>query len=64
MEHFIQLNLHSDGERAKAPSFFKPERKDPEAPVIGRRLNRILNRAAHKAATEFGRSRSGIFFSK
>lgn len=61
MEHFIQLNLHSDGERAEAPSFFRPERKDLEVPAIGKRLNRILNKAAHKAATEFGRSRSGIF---
>ncbi len=61
MERFIQLNLHSDGERAEAPSFFHPERKDPESPQIGKRLNRIVNKAAHKAASEFGRSRSGIF---
>jgi len=61
MERFIQLNLHSDGGKSEAASSSNPERKDPESPVIGRRLNRIAKKAAHKGATEFGRSRSGIF---
>ena len=61
MEQVIQLNLHSDGERAETANSFKPERKALESPPISRRLKRFVNKAAHKAATEFGRSRSGIF---
>ena len=61
MEHLIQLNLHSDGERAETPNSPKPERRDPDSPVISKRLNQSINRAAHRAAREFGRSGSGIF---
>ena len=61
MERFIQLNLQSDYAKAGAPNLTVPERKDPAA--AGRKLNRIANKVAHKAATEFSRSRT-ILFSK
>lgn len=61
MEHLIQLNLHSDGERTETANSAKLQRGDPVAPVISRRLNRIINKAAHKAAKEFARSGSTIF---
>jgi len=61
MEHFIKLNLQSDAARGAAAGFSKPEGKVHEPRVISKRLNRIINRAAHKATTEFTRSGSGIF---
>jgi hypothetical protein len=61
MEHLIQLNLHNDGKNAETATSPKRERREPESPVISRRLNRIGNKAAHKAAKEFARTGSGIF---
>lgn len=59
MERLIQLNLPREGQKAEAESVPNSERKEPAA--FGKRLNRIVNKAAHKAAMEFGRSKSGIF---
>ena len=59
MERFIQLNLRGDIEKAEAANLPKPEIKEPE--VFGKRLDRMVKRAAHRAATEFSRSKSGIF---
>lgn len=62
MERFIQLNLQSDTEKAQPANLPEPERKEqPEAPVMSKRLHRLVNKAAHKAASEFGRNKSGIF---
>ena len=61
MERFIQLNLHSDDQRAEIADLPKPEPRETDSPVISRRLNRIINRAAHKAATGFGRTGSSLF---
>jgi hypothetical protein len=61
MERFIQLNLRSDIEKAVPASLPNPERKEPESSPPSKRLHRLLNRAAHKAAAELGRNRSGIF---
>lgn len=52
MTRFIQLNLRSGGESADTANLAKPERPKTEFPVISRRLNRIINSAAHKAATQ------------
>jgi hypothetical protein len=60
MDSFIQLNLRSDGGSTCTVNQ-NTKRPEPNSPVISRRLNRIINRAAHKAASEFGRSGSGIF---
>jgi hypothetical protein len=61
MERFISLNLHDEKENANAANLPKPESKEPEAPVIGKRVNKMLNKAAHKAAGQYGRSGSGLF---
>lgn len=60
MERFIQLNLRNDGEKTETPSLPSAERKDHV--VIGKRVNRFMKKAAHKAAGEFSRNKtSGIF---
>ena len=61
MERFIQLNLRDEKENANAANLPKPEAKEPEPPVLGKRVHKLLNKAAHKAASEYGRSGSGIF---
>lgn len=62
MERFIQLNLHSDSEKAGEANVPNQERKEPEPPVISsKRVNKMINRAAHKASSEYGRGGSGIF---
>lgn len=64
MERFIQLNLGSDSEKAGEANVPNQERKEPEPPVISKRVNKMINRAAHKASTEFRRGGSGGIFSK
>lgn len=61
MERFIQLNLHDEKENANAANLPKTDSKEPETPMIGKRVNKLLNKAAHKAAGQYGRSGSGIF---
>lgn len=62
MERFIQLNLRNDREKAEAENLPKLETEEPVE--VDRRLNRIANMAARKAAREFGRQRSSGIFSK
>ncbi len=59
MEQLIQLNLHIDSEKPEAEHLPKPEDKD--SVEREKRLNRIANMTAHKAAKEFARQRLGIF---
>jgi hypothetical protein len=59
MERFIQLNLHNDSEKAEAEKLPRPEGNEPVE--IDKKLNRIANKAAHKAAKEFTHGSSGIF---
>jgi hypothetical protein len=62
MKPIIQLHLHSDSEKAKAenlPKLAGEELKPSEE--VRKRLDRIADKAAHKAAAQFGRYRSGIF---
>ena len=61
MERFIQLNLQSGTEKVEQANLPDAERKEQEVPVLSKRLHRLVNRAAHKAAAEFGRNKSGIF---
>ena len=61
MERFIQLNLQSDSDKAKATNLPRPEPKGAANPESAKRLHRFVNKAAQRAATEFGRSGSGIF---
>lgn len=59
MEDLIQLNLHSDSEKPEAEHLPRPE--DSDSVERQKRLNRIANMTAHKAAKEFARERIGIF---
>ena len=61
MDRFIQLNLKRDSETAEPANLPDAERKEPEQPVLSKRLHRLVNKAAHKAATEFSRNSSGVF---
>jgi hypothetical protein len=61
MERFIQLHLQSDSEKAEPANLPNPERNLPEPSMPSKRLKRIGDRAAHKAASEFSRNKSGIF---
>jgi hypothetical protein len=59
MENFIQLNLHIDNEKPEAEHPPRPE--DRDSVEREKRLNRIANMTAHKAAKQFARERMGIF---
>ena len=61
MERFIQLNLQTNTGKVEPANLPDAERKEQETPILSKRLHRLVNRAAHKAATEFGRNKSGIF---
>ncbi len=61
MKPLLQLNLQSDREKAESENPPKPEGEQQEPRVVGKRLNRLARKAAHKAATEYSRSGSGIF---
>jgi hypothetical protein len=61
MERFIQLNLQSDSQKNEPANLPNRESKEAEPVVLSKRLHRLVNKAAHKAATEFGRNKSGIF---
>ena len=62
MESLIQLNLRSDKPNPEPDNPPDAERKDEEAPVLmSKRLHRLMNKAAHKAAADLNRNRTGIF---
>ena len=61
METFIQLNLQSDGKESYNINPEGKELKDPESPAIRKKLKRIGDKAAHKAAIKLGRSKLDIF---
>lgn len=65
MERFIQLNLRDESKKADEANVLKQEREEPESPVMSKRVNRLVNRAAHRASAEFRRGGgSGGIFSK
>lgn len=61
MERFIQLNLQTPSEKTEATNLPEPEPKDVDAEEEAKRLSRIANRAAHRAASEYSRGSSGLF---
>ncbi|HUN83645.1 MAG TPA: hypothetical protein VMU48_04665 [Terracidiphilus sp.] len=61
MESILKLNLQSESEKTEGSSLRTPEPEEPKPMVPSKRLNRIVNRAAHKAALHSSRSSSGIF---
>jgi hypothetical protein len=59
MERFIQLNLRDDSAKAEAEN---PSNSEPKASTGNDKIiNLMANKAAHKAASNFARSNSGIF---
>ncbi len=60
MDSLLQLHLRTDNAKPETEGLPKTENEEPKAVVTSKRLNRIITRAAHKAATEYGRN-SGIF---
>ena len=61
MESLLQLHLESDPRKLETENLTKAENEEPKPVVSSKRLSRIMNRAAHKAAGEYGRGGSGIF---
>jgi hypothetical protein len=61
MQSILKLHLESESEKAEPPSPSKPDNKDQQPVVMGKRLHQMVNRAAHKAASQYGRQSSGIF---
>ena len=61
MASLLQLNLQSDSAKTENANLHKPECEEVRPLVVGKRLNRMINKAAHKAAREFGRKSPGIF---
>jgi hypothetical protein len=61
MASLLQLNLQSDSAKTENANLHRPEREEVRPLVIGKRLNLMINKAAHKAAREFGRNSRGIF---
>ncbi len=59
MDHFINLNLQIDSQKAAAENLPRPETN--ESPERDKGLSRVAKMAAHKAAKEFSRERFGIF---
>ena len=61
MKPLLQLNLRSDSEKSEAANLPNPEHQEPETEATRKKLNQIANRAAHKAAAEYGRYASRVF---
>ncbi len=61
MKPFIELHLQSDSDKAAPMNLPSQEREETRPVIQTKRLHKMVNRAAHKAASEFGRKGSGIF---
>jgi len=59
MERFIRLNLTNDNQPVTNATSQQTQYRDPE--VSAKKLNLIANKAAHKAASIYSRSGTGIF---
>lgn len=61
MKPLIQLHLDIESEKPEATNLPQQEREEPKPVVTDERVRRMVNRAAHKAGTEFRRGGTGIF---
>ena len=61
MKPLLQLNLQRDSDKAEPTSLPRPEGGEARPVVVSKRVNQMINRAAHKASSHYGRSGSGIF---
>lgn len=64
MKPILQLNLRDENEKPQAANLSKSGNEEARPVVLGKRVNRFVNRAAHKAAGEFGKSGGSGLFSK
>jgi hypothetical protein len=64
MDSFIHLDLRTENEKPAAENLPQPEQKATEPPVVGKRLSKMLNKAAHKGSAHYGSSSGGGIFSK
>ena len=60
MKPFLQLNLRDESPKPAAPGTKKQENEEPRPAIFGKRLNKLANKAAHRAATHAGGG-SGLF---
>jgi hypothetical protein len=60
MEKLLQLHLEPDDKKSEAPNPSQQQAEEPKPLIVGKRLNRLARKAAHRAATEYGHS-SGLF---
>lgn len=61
MERFIQLNLRSDPEKTVQANLPSAEHQEPDSSLSSKRLHRLLNRVAHKAAAQQSHKGTGLF---
>jgi hypothetical protein len=63
MDSLLQLHLQNDNPKPEAENLSKPKDEAEELKPLAtsKRLNKIINRAAHKGASQYGRNSSGIF---
>lgn len=61
MDSLLRLNLQNADKPSETANLPITQEEKPRPPVVGKRLNRIANRAAHKAAKSFARSTSSLF---
>lgn len=61
MQTFLQLNLQAPEKKPEDINQPRPEGEEVQHLEEGKKLNRMANRIAHKAATVYGRSGSGLF---
>jgi hypothetical protein len=61
MDSLLQLHLQADNPKPEEQKLSKSENDEPKPIATSKRLNKIVNRAAHKGASQYGRNSSGIF---
>jgi len=63
MDSLLQLHLQTDKAKPEAENLPKPESENEDLKPLAtsKRLNRIVNRAAHKGASQYSRNSSGLF---
>lgn len=61
MQSFLRLNLQVPDKKPEDTNAPKLEEEQVQPQVETKKLNRMANRIAHRAATVYGRSGSGLF---
>ncbi len=61
METLLKLNLVSPAKAEETATLPETEKEESKPLVVGKRLNQLANKAAHKAAKDFATTRSNLF---